>query len=101
MATRGVRFLASYLWDTPDENGYTYEVIDARNDSLVEMSVTEPFPMNVRYELLAAGPEATRAAIHARGDATGFYRLLAPIMNRMVRRNIRRDLEALARVLVG
>jgi Uma2 family endonuclease len=28
MATRGVRFLASDIWDTPDENGFTYEVID-------------------------------------------------------------------------
>jgi hypothetical protein len=78
---------------------YTYEVVDARNDSLVEMTVTEPFPMQVRYELEVAGATATRAAIHARGDASGFYRLLAPIMNRMVRRNIRRDLEALARAL--
>src|SRR5688572_33321153 len=28
MATRGMRFLASLLWATPDENGKTYEVID-------------------------------------------------------------------------
>ena len=78
---------------------YTYEVVDARDDVLVEMTVTEPFPMHVRYELADAGAASTRAAIHARGDATGFYRLMSPIMNRMVRRNIRRDLEALASVL--
>jgi hypothetical protein len=79
---------------------YVYEVVDARDDSLVEMTVTEPFPMRVRYELEHEGVSATRAAIHARGDASGFYRLLAPIMNRMVRRNIRRDLDALAKSLV-
>jgi Uma2 family endonuclease len=28
MTTPGVRFLASYLWETPDEDGNTYEVID-------------------------------------------------------------------------
>jgi Uma2 family endonuclease len=26
--TRGALYLASYLWETPDEDGYTYEVID-------------------------------------------------------------------------
>jgi hypothetical protein len=78
---------------------YTYEVVDAQDDSLVEMTVTQPFPMHVRYELEDEGPATTRAVIHARGDASGFYRLLAPIMNRMVRRNIRRDLEALAKAL--
>jgi len=36
-----------------------------------------------------------RAVIHATGDASGFYRFAAPLMNRMVRRNIRKDLETL------
>jgi hypothetical protein len=40
-------------------------------------------------------------AIHARGDASGFFKLMSPIMNRMVRRNIRRDLEALAKRLTA
>lgn len=80
---------------------YTYEVVDARDDAFVEMAVTQPFPMHVRYQLDDAGAAATRVGIHARGDATGFYRLMSPIMNRMVRRNIRRDLENLARCLVA
>lgn len=91
---RTVRFLGKQF-------SYTYEVVDALDDVFVEMTVAQPFPMHIRYELGDAGPGATRAAIHARGDATGFYRLMSPIMNRMVRRNIRRDLEALARVLGG
>lgn len=78
---------------------YTYEVIDAGDDAFVELRVTQPFPMQVRYQLDALDAGATRVAIHARGDASGFYRLMSPIMNRMVRRNIRRDLESLARCL--
>lgn len=78
---------------------YLYEVVDAGDDAFVEMSVAQPFPMQVRYQLDALGAEATRVAIHARGDARGFYRLMSPLLNRMVRRNIRRDLESLARCL--
>lgn len=79
---------------------YTYEVTDADpdGDRFVELRVTEPFPMQIRYELDDA-PDGTRAAIHARGDATGFYRLAAPLLNRMVRRNIARDLAALRAAL--
>lgn len=78
---------------------YTYEVVDARDDTFVEMTVTEPFPMHVRYELESVDATSTNVAIHARGDASGFYKLMSPIMNRMVRRNIRRDLKGLERAL--
>jgi hypothetical protein len=37
----------------------------------------------------------TIARIRARGDATGFFRVAAPFMARMVRRNIGKDLELL------
>jgi hypothetical protein len=59
------------------------------------MRVEEPFPMQIRYELADAPGGGTIAVIHAKGDASGFYRFAAPLMNRMVRRNIRKDLEAL------
>ena len=50
---------------------YTYEVVDAREDAFVEMTVTQPFPMHVRYELESIDAHSTRVAIHARGDARG------------------------------
>lgn len=78
---------------------YLYEVTGAGDDAFVEMTVAQPFPMHVRYELDELGAAATRVAIHARGDASGFYRLMSPLLNRMVRRNIRRDLANLARCL--
>lgn len=78
--------------------GYQYEVTDAGQDHYVEMRVTEPFPMQIRYEL-ADAPEGTRVSIRARGDASGFYRLAAPLLSRMVRRNITQDLELLKKHL--
>jgi hypothetical protein len=73
---------------------YLYEVVDAEGDSFVELKVEKPFPMLVRYTLEDA-PEGTRAEIRARGDASGFYRLAAPLMAPMVKRNIQKDLELL------
>lgn len=74
--------------------GYQYEVVAADGDSSVEMRVEQPFPMHIRYELVEV-PEGTLARIRARGDASGFYRLAAPLMARMVRGNITKDLELL------
>jgi hypothetical protein len=76
---------------------YTYEVTAHDDDRFVEMLVTQPFPMHVRYELEDDGVNRTRVAIHAKGDATGFFRFAAPFMNGMVRKNIARDLEQLKR----
>jgi hypothetical protein len=75
---------------------YEYEVVDADADHLVAMHVEEPFPMHIRYELKdAEDGRGTIAAIHATGEAGGFYRLAAPLLNRMVRRSISNDLKAL------
>jgi hypothetical protein len=78
--------------------GYTYEVVDADEDGFVEMKVEQPFPMRIRYELVDASG-GTIARIRARGDATGFFRVAAPFMSRMVRRNITNDLETLKEYL--
>lgn len=77
---------------------YVYEVTDTDADSFVEIKVDNPFPMRIRYELSDA-PEGTRASIRASGDATGFFKMAAPLMSRMVKRNIQNDLELLKEVL--
>jgi len=79
---------------------YQYEVTDAGADRFVEMVVEQPFPMQIRYEL-ADGSDGTLVSIHARGEARGFFRIAAPLLNRMVRRNIRKDLELLRAKLAG
>ena len=50
--------------------------------------------MRIRYELADANG-STVASIRAQGDATGFFRMAAPLLGRMVRRNIQHDLETL------
>ena len=73
---------------------YRYEVIDAAGDEYVVMKVEQPFPMNIRYQLDEVDG-GTRASIRASGDATGFFKIAAPLMGVMVRRNITNDLETL------
>lgn len=73
---------------------YEYEVTAVEDDQLVEMRVGQPFPMQIRYLLEDAG-EGTLTAIEARGEGTGFFRLAAPVLDLMVRGNIRKDLELL------
>jgi hypothetical protein len=74
---------------------YEYEVTAASGDDFVEMSVTEPFPMHIRYELADAPDGGTLARIHATGEARGFFRVAAPLLNPMVRRSIAADLKKL------
>jgi hypothetical protein len=74
--------------------GYVYEVVSAENGRLVEMTVDNPFPMRIRYELDDAG-EATVARILATGDGTGFFRVAGPLLEKMVGRTIRNDLRML------
>ena len=78
--------------------GYTYEVTGADDDRSVDLRVAQPFPMQIRYELEdAAG--GTRARIRAAGEAGGFFKVAAPLLSRMVRRNITNDLETLKEYL--
>ena len=75
---------------------YLVEVTEHEDDTFVQMSVTEPFPMQIRYELEDVdGGKSTRARIRARGEATGFFRIAGPLMSPMVRSSIAKDLERL------
>jgi len=78
--------------------GYQYECVDAAPERFVELRVEQPFPMQVRYQLDDV-PDGTLASIRARGEASGFFRVAAPLLSRMVRRNITRDLEQLKQIL--
>jgi hypothetical protein len=80
---------------------YEYEVTAADGDTFVEMAVTEPFPMHIRYELADAPGGGTLARIHATGEARGFFRLAAPLMNPMVKRSIAADLKKLKECVEG
>src|SRR5690349_19244672 len=72
---------------------YVNEVVELETARRLAMrSVAGPFPMTVVYELEDAGG-ATLVRIRAQGDASGFYRVAAPLLSRAVRRGITGDLE--------
>jgi uncharacterized membrane protein len=78
---------------------YVNEVVEHEpGRRLVMRSVKAPFPMTVTYEFEDA-PAGTLARIRAEGDASGFYAVGGPLLARMVRRGIRKDLELLKSLL--
>jgi hypothetical protein len=77
---------------------YVYEVVAADGDHSVDLTVAQPFPMQIRYKLCDTN-DGTLARIHARGDAKAFFRLATPLLNAMVGRNIAKDLMLLKKQL--
>jgi hypothetical protein len=82
---RTVKFLGKQF-------AYVYEVLDADVQRFLELAVQQPFPMRVRYQL-DDDESGTIASIRTWGDATGFFRIAAPLMAPLVRKNITRDLQ--------
>ena len=78
---------------------YVLEVRRFEPPHLLSMtSVAGPFPMEVTYEFRdAAG--GTQASIVLGGDATGFFRLAAPLLRAASRRSIVRDLRRLKTIM--
>jgi hypothetical protein len=67
---------------------------------LAMRSVKGPFAMHVTYEFNDAR-EGARMRIINRGDASGFYALAAPLLSRMVKSNVDKDLRRLKSLLEG
>jgi uncharacterized membrane protein len=78
---------------------YVNEVTELEPDRKLEMeSVAGPFPMQISYEFADDG-DATVVRTHVRGDASGFFKLAAPMLRRSVQRNIDRDVQRLREIL--
>jgi hypothetical protein len=73
-------------------------VVLERPRRLVMRSVQAPFPMTVTYEFDETDGE-TLARIRTEGDPGVFYSLAGPVLAQMVKRGVRRDLEALKRLM--
>jgi hypothetical protein len=87
-----VERLASFLGKRIE---YVNEVVELEPDRrLVMRSVKAPFPMTVIYEFEDADG-GTRMRIRTRGDASGFYRLAGPLLDRAVKRGVGQDLKRL------
>lgn len=71
---------------------YIYEVTDHTPGERVAMRAVEsPFPMTTTYEFTDAG-EGTRMRIIVGGEGGGFFNLAKPLLEAMMRRNLRKDL---------
>lgn len=78
---------------------YVLEVDEYAPGARLSMhSVRGPFPMAVAYEV-DGGDEAATARVRVGGDASGFYRVARPLLDRQAARSIAGDLRRLKRIL--
>ncbi len=78
---------------------YVNEVVEYDAQGLLVMrSVSGPFPMQIRYEFeeRAGG---TLARIRVQGEGKRFFRMWEPLLRRMVKRNVSKDLKRLKRLM--
>lgn len=73
---------------------YLIKVVDAAPEQFVEMTTEDPFPMRVRYDV-EDDDQGTRVSIRTQGGGTGFFKVAAPFLSKMVKRSIQKDLENL------
>lgn len=74
---------------------YVLEVTEYQPPTVLDMqSVAGPMPMHVTYRF-DPHADGTLASIRVRGDASTYYRLAAPLMAKMVSRNLGKDLRDL------
>ncbi|KUM29702.1 ATPase [Arthrobacter sp. EpRS66] len=79
---------------------YTYEVTSMLEDEELVMATAQgPFPMRTTYRFEAAGPTATQVRLRNDGQPAGFSKLVAPLMEPMMRRANMADLRALKKIL--
>jgi hypothetical protein len=116
-ATKWYRNIRSVEWKTPRPLGigsllafkarflgrelaYTYEVVEhVPGKRFVMRTADGPFPMETTYEWERINDRSTRMKLQNRGVPSGFSRLFAPFMERMMRRENLKDLELLKRLL--
>ena len=79
---------------------YTYEVVDlVPGERLVMRTPQGPFPMETTYTWETVGEGATRMTLRNRGEPSGFSKVAAPIMAAAVRRETKKNLQALKALL--
>lgn len=80
---------------------YTYEVTElVPGERMVMRTAEGPFPMQTTYVFVAEGT-GSRMTLRNQGEPKGFSRLMAPLMARMMRRAMTKDLAKLREILDG
>jgi len=97
-AASKVAFSARFLGR---ELNYTYEFVEyVPGEKLVMRTAQGPFPMQTTYTWTDDGG-GTRMTLGNSGSPSGFSRLAGLIMEPMIRRETRRDLQRLKSILEG
>jgi uncharacterized membrane protein len=88
-----VAFVARFLGR---QLAYTYELVDVVDLERVVMRTAEgPFVMETTYTWSQSGSDATRMTLRNRGEPAGYFRWVAPVLARAMRRANRKDLRRL------
>jgi uncharacterized membrane protein len=78
---------------------YVNEIVEYAPPARLRMkSVKAPFPMTVDYEF-AETNDGTLVRISTGSNASGFYKLAGPLLDRAVRKGVARDLKRLKAIL--
>jgi uncharacterized protein YndB with AHSA1/START domain len=79
---------------------YTYEIVDfIPGRRLVMRTAQGPFPMETTYTWEPAPDGGARMTLRNRGEPSGFSRVVAPLMAKMMRKENRKDLARLKQIL--
>ena len=79
---------------------YTYEVSKFEKGAVLIMRTSEgPFPMETTYQWEKVSEAETLMTLRNRGEPRGFSRIVAPLMQRMMRKANEEDLLALKTIL--
>ncbi len=79
---------------------YVYEIVKiVPGQTLVMQTAGEPFLMETTYRWYAVDGSATRMELRNRGEPTGFFKLLVPLISRAMKNANRKDLNRLKEIL--
>jgi hypothetical protein len=79
---------------------YTYEFVElVPGKKLVMRTAEGPFPMETTYTWAAIDDKTTKMTLQNKGNPTGFSKLFAPFMAAMMRKENRKDLANIKRIL--
>ena len=92
-----VSFVAQFLGR---KLAYTYEFIELIPGQKLVMRTSEgPFPMETTYTWTTVDDSRTKMTLRNRGNPSGFSKLLAPVMSKMMRKANTKDLINIKKII--